>query len=104
MNKRRGNAFYASVCLSLFTLMYSGTALADCSRYLRMKGYCTDWVEQRTHHRQAGDAGTWRANRKADQGVVGDVIIQNIGSRGHVAVIERVLYRPYTAIPAAYEV
>ncbi len=81
----------------------AATAAADCSRYFG-RGYCTDWVAQRTGRRQRGDAGSWQANRGVDQGEPGDVIIQRIGSYGHVAVIERVQYRPYTAIPAAYDV
>jgi surface antigen len=91
-------------CLLSILLAYPMLASADCSKYLHAAGYCTDYVQRRTGHRQSGDAGTWKTNKRADQGVVGDVIVQNVGSRGHVAVIERILYRPYTAIPAAYEV
>ena len=108
MHEERGHVTYARTLLLVGLFVMSTinpvVAMGDCSRYLRAKGYCTDWVEQRTHHRQSGDAGKWRTNKRADQGAVGDVIVQNIGSRGHVAVIERILYRPYTAIPAAYEV
>ena len=79
------------------------TSAADCSRYFG-RGYCTDYVALRIGKRQRGDAGSWQANRSSNQGQPGDVFIQHIGNFGHVGVIERVLYRPYTAIPAAYEV
>ena len=86
---------------------HSYVVAQSCEEFFKRKGYCTDYVEQRTGKRQRGNAGTWKGNIPKDQMRAGDVAIfssRRVPPVGHVAVIERVIYKANTAIPIQVEI
>lgn len=74
--------------------LISGEAVAQrtdpCASYYG-RGYCTDYVNQRTGVRTRGDASTWPANIRRVDIRVGDVAI--FRRQNHVAYIEEITER-----------
>ncbi len=94
------------VFLSVVTLLFAFvTNGQDCRKYFG-KGYCTDYIKQRTGKKQSGDAGTWSGNiRNIKEIRPGDVaIFSSPAPWGHVAVIERVIYERNTDKPYEIEI
>jgi surface antigen len=61
----------------------------DCKQFYG-KGYCTDYIKERTGKQQSGDAKDWKSNIKKDDVKKGDVAIFDFGKWGHVAYVEKV--------------
>lgn len=82
-------AFFA-VILGVPLMAKHAMAQDACAQYYG-RGYCTDYVNQRTGRRQRGDAGTWPSNMPGDAAAPGDVAI--FRRINHVAYVERVVER-----------
>jgi len=70
----------------------SAKFLADCRAWIEQKGYSTDYIEQKTGHRQPGLAGAWRGNVALDRVEPGDVVLVRLRAPGamHAALVEEV--------------
>lgn len=90
-----------SVTLDYFTV--ETCAQDKCAKYYG-KGYCTDYIKERTGKKQSGNAGTWRGNIQVKEIRSGDVAIFGSPGVGHVAVIERVIYERNTDKPYEIEI
>ena len=86
-NSRRG--FIGVILAPLVALIPKSAMSADCRAWFG-KGYCTDYVKQKTGRSQRGDAKAWKGNTKRHEVKAGDVAIFDFGKWGHVAYIEKV--------------
>ncbi len=94
------------VLAGIFALDYftvETCAQDKCAKYYG-KGYCTDYIKQRTGNKQRGNAGTWTTNIQTKEVRQGDVIIFKSPGVGHVAVVERVIYERNTDKPYQVEI
>ena len=75
------------------SILFSSIGLSvyaqDCRQYYG-KGYCTDYIKEKTGKQQSGDAKNWKGGGKKDDVKKGDVAIFDFGSWGHVAYVEKV--------------
>lgn len=81
------------------SLLWSATVHAqlasfirDCQQWIDMKGYSTDYIEQKTGKRQPALAGSWRGNVPVLEVQSGDVVLIALRTPGaqHVAFVEEV--------------
>lgn len=76
----------------------------DCSKYYG-KGYCVDYIKQRTGKKPSGDAGSWTPNIDPKAVRRGDVaIFSSPAPWGHVAMVERVICEKSTTKPSEIEI
>lgn len=81
---------FKRVCLGFALAIASALVYAaDCSQYLG-KGYCTDYIFAQTGQRQPGDAQDWNGDHDLSLLQKGDVAIFDLGTYGHVALVENV--------------
>lgn len=81
------------VTMVFFSNLPFASASPDCSKYIKMGGYCTDYVKSKVKPKNApsGDAKTWPNNVSKKDVKKGDAaIFKSVGSYGHVAYVEKV--------------
>ncbi len=92
--------------IGLFVAAFSTVVIGQdpCASYYG-KGYCVDYIKQRLGTRPFGDPAKWRANVQTKDVRVGDAALFSSPTPwGHVAIVERVVYRHNTAIPISIDI